>query len=360
VIKSWSELFKSWCDPSQKTTEDFKLIAPLTEIRYEPIDRPSDRDTMQLNKPSKDKIRLLASGVYVFIENFAKKYHKFFYRNEINSGSSSFNTEEIDNEGLWRDSIKFIQEYNKKKEEGLREKSAMNNELTTLQKLLKSKEFTFSINELHLLLSEAAKNQEYKDFEKKILFNSPTKLEDYVINLLDAYGERHKAYLEFLQFLMDLRGIKVGINEIIGKVDEATELLKLRSFENKFGLNGINITSLGEINSMTGYEFEELLKQLFERMGFAVEQTKLSGDQGADLVVKKLGETTVIQAKRSNSKIGNDAVQEVVAARGHYNAQKGIVMSNNYFTPAAKELAKSNKITLIDRDGIKELIGKYL
>jgi HJR/Mrr/RecB family endonuclease len=49
-------------------------------------------------------------------------------------------------------------------------------------------------------------------------------------------------------------------------------------------------------------------------MGYRVEQTKLSGDQGADLVVIKLGEKTVIQAKRYGGKIGNSAVQEIMAA----------------------------------------------
>lgn len=349
MIKSWSELFKSWCDPSQKTTENFKLIAPLNEIRYELnelsirdlLDRSLDKDTRQLKEHSKDKIKLSASGVYVFIDNFAKKYNKLFYKDEIPLGSLPADTAKIE-------------------EKRLREVNVMSNEFTTLREFLKSKGFAFTTQELFSLLCEAVMNQEYKTFEKKILFNNPEKLEDYVINLLDAYGEKYKAYFEFLQILMDLRGIRVGINQIMRIVKDAKEVLKLKRFEDKFGLNSTITTSLEEIDSMTGYEFESLLKQLFEKMGYAVKQTKLSGDQGADLIVNKFDEITVIQAKRSNSKIGNEAIQEAVASIGYYNAQKGIVMSNNYFTPSAKELAKSNKITLLDRDKLRELIEKYL
>jgi len=336
-------LFEPFKDlPPEKShgKSDFKLCVPLDQIIEYKVSTKSTikNDTRQLKEPSKDKIKLSASGVYVFIDNFAKKYRKCFYKNEIPPGSLSPDTAEVE-------------------EKKSREVSAMMaNELTTLQKFLKSKGFTFTVKELHLLLSEAAINQEYKDFEKKIIFNKPEKLEDYVVNLLEVYGDRYETYLEFLQILMDLRGIKVGINQIMGTVEEARESLKLRHFENKFGLNSTVTASLDEIDSMTGYEFENLLKQLFEKMGFTVKQTKLSGDQGADLVVNKLDEITVIQAKRSNSKIGNDAVQEVVASMGYYNAQKGIVMSNNYFTPSAKELANSNKIALIDRDKLKELI----
>ncbi|MCK4917680.1 MAG: restriction endonuclease [Candidatus Omnitrophica bacterium] len=110
---------------------------------------------------------------------------------------------------------------------------------------------------------------------------------------------------------------------------------------------------------MSGYEFEAFLKTLFKKMGYSVEQTKLSGDQGADLIVNKLGETLVIQAKRSNSKIGNKAIQEVVASINHYNAQRGMVITNNEFTPAAIELAHSNKIELVDRIELKNLFKEY-
>ncbi len=117
---------------------------------------------------------------------------------------------------------------------------------------------------------------------------------------------------------------------------------------------------IDEIDTMEGHEFERFLKTLFERMSYSVEHTKLTGDQGADLVISKLGEKTVVQAKRSNTKIGNGAIQEIVASINHYKVDKGMTVTNNFFTPSAVELAKSNKITLIDRDELNRLIKDFL
>jgi len=57
-------------------------------------------------------------------------------------------------------------------------------------------------------------------------------------------------------------------------------------------------------------------------------------------------------------KVSNGAVQEVVAAKGLYRCTQGMVVTNNYFTDSAKQLAKANGIDLIDRDELKKLINK--
>lgn len=59
----------------------------------------------------------------------------------------------------------------------------------------------------------------------------------------------------------------------------------------------------------------------------------------ADLVLKKFGEITIVQAKRYNNKVTNKAIQEVVASIKYYNAHKGAVITNNEFTDSAIELA---------------------
>jgi HJR/Mrr/RecB family endonuclease len=142
------------------------------------------------------------------------------------------------------------------------------------------------------------------------------------------------------------------------EIVDAKNKYDLKKFEE--GLSQKQIIRIEEIDNMGGYEFERFLKSLFGKMGYSVEHTKLTGDQGADLVINKLGEKTVVQAKRSNSKIGNNAIQEVVASVSHYKADKGMVVTNNFFTPSAFELAKSNKINLIDRDELNRLIGDFL
>lgn len=91
-------------------------------------------------------------------------------------------------------------------------------------------------------------------------------------------------------------------------------------------------------------------------MGYKTELTKGSGDQGADLILQKNHVKIVIQIKRYSGKVGNKAVQEVIAAKYFYKADKGIVITNNYFTNSAIDLALSSHIKLINRDKLIKMI----
>lgn len=53
-------------------------------------------------------------------------------------------------------------------------------------------------------------------------------------------------------------------------------------------------------------------------MGYKAEFTKSTDDQGADLLIEKMGDRTVVQAKRYNVNVGNSAVQEVVSSKAFY------------------------------------------
>lgn len=90
------------------------------------------------------------------------------------------------------------------------------------------------------------------------------------------------------------------------------------------------------------------------------EITKSSGDQGMDIIAEKGGNRIGIQSKFYSSKVTNKAVQEIFTALNHYNCSKGIVVTNNYFTDSAVELAQSNNIILWDRDILKSKIGELL
>lgn len=118
--------------------------------------------------------------------------------------------------------------------------------------------------------------------------------------------------------------------------------------------------NINTIDTLTGYEFEQYLKKLFTKMGYSVKETRIVGDQGADLIISGNGLHKAVQVKRHHANIGNKAVQEVVAAVRQYKCSSGMVVTNSYFTPAAIELAKSNDIELIDRKLLQEWITKYI
>jgi restriction system protein len=114
---------------------------------------------------------------------------------------------------------------------------------------------------------------------------------------------------------------------------------------------------IAKVDKMTGLDFEEYLAPLFQMQGYSAKVTQGSGDYGADLVISKNGVKTVVQAKRYSSNIGVSAVQEIVAAKPFYHARKAMVVTNQYFTKQAKNLARANGVQLVDRDSLIAMIN---
>jgi len=113
---------------------------------------------------------------------------------------------------------------------------------------------------------------------------------------------------------------------------------------------------MDEVDRMGGIEFEEFLETLFRKLGYKVVRTPASGDQGADLILTGNGERIAVQAKRWNKRIGNKAVQEITAARLHYGCDRSMVVSNQEFTNAARELAASTQTELWGRQRLADQI----
>lgn len=117
--------------------------------------------------------------------------------------------------------------------------------------------------------------------------------------------------------------------------------------------------TIHHVDAMDGYTFEDFLVSLFTTIGYDVEGTKRTYDQGADLFVNKFGQKTVIQAKNYTGSVGNSAVQQALAAKTFYQCDHAMVVSNSYFTKSAIELAETACVSLIDRDKLKEYIKDY-
>lgn len=107
--------------------------------------------------------------------------------------------------------------------------------------------------------------------------------------------------------------------------------------------------TLERIDQYSGIEFERFMGSLFESDGYHVEYTLASNDKGIDLIAKKNGISIGVQCKCYSSSVGISAVQEVFAGKSFYSLDKAVVITNNYFTQAAIDLAKSTGVVLWDR-----------
>jgi hypothetical protein len=119
------------------------------------------------------------------------------------------------------------------------------------------------------------------------------------------------------------------------------------------------VLTMFTLDAMKGYEFEEFLGSLLTTIGYDVQVTKRSGDQGADLFAERFGKKIVIQAKNYNDTVGNAAVQQVLAAKLFYGCDEAMVITNSYFTASAKELGESTGVRLVDRTQLQVYLDEY-
>lgn len=114
-----------------------------------------------------------------------------------------------------------------------------------------------------------------------------------------------------------------------------------------------------EMDLMDGHEFEEFCAVVLRGNGFNnVEVTKSSGDFGIDILAEKEGITYAIQCKCYSDKVGNHAVQEAYSGARYYKRMVPAVMTNQYFTDAAKETARETGVLLWDKNKLEDMIQK--
>ena len=110
------------------------------------------------------------------------------------------------------------------------------------------------------------------------------------------------------------------------------------------------------MDEMEGHDFEYYCADLLRYNGYEdVEVTKGSGDFGVDILMSKGEVTYAVQCKCYDKPIGVKAVQEVYAGKDYYERMIGVVMTNQYFTQPARELASRLRVILWDRDRLKSL-----
>lgn len=115
--------------------------------------------------------------------------------------------------------------------------------------------------------------------------------------------------------------------------------------------------NMKDIDRMSGVQFEYMLVEYFKSQGYKAIPTKRSHDFGADLVLERAGEKTVIQAKRYSKRLGLKPVQEVIGSKAYYHARYAIVATNSTFTSSAWKLAMANHVTLIDRKRLYKILN---
>lgn len=232
-------------------------------------------------------------------------------------------------------------------------------EFSSLNMLLANKGIPFTDFELMAVIAEIKWEGQLEWVKIRVLYNNPTSSDECIKNYIEVFGNVSKNVQKSRLIKYLIKILKDNFNY---QGDLASDLIRiekqvlLERFENSLKGSGKSIT-INEIDRISGYDFEHVLKELFVKMGYGVVHTSLSKDQGADLVVEKFGVKTVIQAKNLTANVGNAAIQEVVAAIKHYDAHRALVISSSGFTQSAIDLARSNNVELWDRTILSKILN---
>ena len=108
--------------------------------------------------------------------------------------------------------------------------------------------------------------------------------------------------------------------------------------------------TLKQLDEMDGHQFEYACADILKANGYK--------HFGVDIIAEKDKVRYAIQCKRYNHKLDNTPIQEVVGGLAYYQCDKGAVMTNQYFTEPAKQLAQVNDIELLDRDTLSHMVDK--
>lgn len=114
---------------------------------------------------------------------------------------------------------------------------------------------------------------------------------------------------------------------------------------------------LSDVDYMDGLDFEHYVARLMERQGYRdVRNIRGSGDFGVDVIAEKDGMRYAVQVKRYRGKVSRRAVSDAVAGKYQFNCEAAMVVTNNYYTAGAKELAAAASCVLVDRDTLADWI----
>lgn len=106
---------------------------------------------------------------------------------------------------------------------------------------------------------------------------------------------------------------------------------------------------------MSGVEFEQMVGELFEDMGFSIEMTPPSGDDGVDLEIRKNQKRYVVQCKQQKRRASPEIARALLGSQLDQHADGAILVCTGGFSIKTQEFAQRNSIWLVSVDDLTKL-----
>jgi len=113
------------------------------------------------------------------------------------------------------------------------------------------------------------------------------------------------------------------------------------------------------LRALNPREFEKLICELFRRMGYEVELTRYTGDNGVDGYLIKNGKKFVLQCKRVKGSVGEPVLRDLYGTMHAESATECYVVTTGKVSRQAHLWAKGKPINIIELNELRQLIERY-
>src|SRR5262245_55492551 len=171
--------------------------------------------------------------------------------------------------------------------------------------------------------------------------NALFKIDRYLLHLDPAEAARHE---------VEVRALRATIREGRERLERQSRQARRADLK------------LAQLAALTAESFEEFVAELFEALGYDVEQVGGSGDEGADLRLRRAdGLLAVVQCKyHKRGVVGSPELQKFLGTIHHTLSHKGFFVTTSTFSLAAEKFAAEHPIELVDGPRLIELVNQAL
>lgn len=206
-------------------------------------------------------------------------------------------------------------------------------------------------------------------------------LNGYVNSIDPRTGQRGTYYLVTVRVTRDtfstlqlgqveplscLKGLNASVSRSASDLEPVRPVLNFNMVDPRFVEETDVLSTLDQrpnLMELSPKEFENLITNLFTKMGLETRQTQASRDGGVDCVAFDnrpiFGGKVVIQAKRYKNTVGVSAVRDLFGTVQNEGASKGILVTTSGYGGASFDFASGKPLELLDGANLLALLADH-
>lgn len=172
--------------------------------------------------------------------------------------------------------------------------------------------------------------------------------------------------LERVDPVLCLKGLNAGVSKNPAELVPVRPVLEFNMVDRRFIEETDVLSGLDQrpnLMELSPGEFENLITNLFTKMGLETRLTQASRDGGVDCVAFDprpiFGGKVIIQAKRYKNTVGVSAVRDLYGTLQNEGASKGILVTTSGYGKAAFEFAEGKPMELLSGSNLLYLLSTH-